>query len=165
MTSPSDIFICQNMIWTISYAWPCGECFLLGFGKRRNRSHGPVLPLFQNFLCFCKIFSIRSIKSISGLPPQQTGKIVQIEEAKPEAEAETSPLPPDRQDDRGEKPSGEKTFRRRRRRCQCGLRQLVAPLHLRQGLRLRQDHRVSAMFKISCQNHLCCQNLLLPRAF
>ena len=77
---------------------------------------------------------MRSIKSISGLPPQQTGKIVQIEEAKPEAEAETGPLPPDRQDDRGEKPAREETFRRRRRRRQCDLRQLVAPLHLCQGL-------------------------------
>ena len=46
---------------------------------------------------------------ISGLSPQQTGKIVQIEEAKPEAEVETGPLP-ERKVNGGENSVGEEAL-------------------------------------------------------
>ena len=81
-----------------------------------------MLFLWYGFLAKVKIEVIGFItlhilvftRSIAGLPPQQTGKIVQIEEAEPKDEVEASPLPPERKDNRGEKPLGEKTLRRGR---------------------------------------------------
>ena len=59
-----------------------------------NRGCGPAIPLFMLFM-FLEMIPTFNVSNqiISGLSPQQTGKIVQIEEAKPKAEVETGPLP------------------------------------------------------------------------